>query len=134
MASAAMFDLTGSVALVTGGNGGIGRGIARALAAAGASVAIFGRNVAKNQAVLGELQASGRPAMASVVDLADRAALAPAVAHVERTFGAVDVLVNNAGIVNLSFGCCRKIRWTGAGSSRRSSTPCSCCQSWSRKP
>jgi 2-deoxy-D-gluconate 3-dehydrogenase len=99
-----MFDLTGRVALVTGGNGGIGRGIALALAGAGASVAIFGRNAAKNETVLAELKAIGRPCMAAVVDVTQRAALEPAVAAVERTLGPVDILVNNAGIAHISGG------------------------------
>jgi 2-deoxy-D-gluconate 3-dehydrogenase len=53
------FDLSNHVALVTGGNGGIGRGLALGLAQAGAAVAIFGRNQQKNDAVLAELKASG---------------------------------------------------------------------------
>ena len=99
-----MFNLTGRVALVTGGNGGIGRGIALALAGAGASVAIFGRNAAKNASVPAELKGVGRPCMAVVVDVMDRAGLEPAVADVERTLGPVDILVNNAGIAHLSGG------------------------------
>jgi len=98
------FSLAGRVAAVTGGNGGIGRGIALGLARAGAAVAIFGRNAAKNAGVLAELEAIGSPAMAVAVDLTDRAALEPALRSVEAKLGPVDVLVNNAGIVSISGG------------------------------
>jgi 2-dehydro-3-deoxy-D-gluconate 5-dehydrogenase len=61
------FDLTGRVAVVTGGNGGIGRAIALGLAAAGAKVAVLGRNEEKNQRVLSELKALGNPSIGSVL-------------------------------------------------------------------
>jgi 2-dehydro-3-deoxy-D-gluconate 5-dehydrogenase len=93
-----MFDLSGKVSVVTGGNGGIGRGIALGLAEAGAAVAILARNEEKNQAVLGELRALGFASIALRLDVTDRAALAPAMAEVERQLGPVDILVNNAGI------------------------------------
>jgi 2-deoxy-D-gluconate 3-dehydrogenase len=99
-----MFDLRGRVAVVTGGNGGIGRAIALGLAGAGAAVAIFGRNEAKNAAVLEELQVIGTPAMASQVDVTHRDGLEPAFRQVEEQLGPVGILVNNAGIVNLSGG------------------------------
>ena len=99
-----MFDLRGRVAVVTGGNGGIGRAIALGLAGAGASVAIFGRNEAKNAAVLEELKVIGTPVMASQVDVTHRDGLEPAFRQVEERLGPVGILVNNAGVVNLSGG------------------------------
>jgi 2-deoxy-D-gluconate 3-dehydrogenase len=104
MSDSASFDLKGRVAIVTGGNGGIGRGIALGFAQAGAAVAIFGRNEEKNAATLAELEATGAPAMAVKVDVTDREALKPAVDRVEAKLGPVDILVNNAGIVSLSGG------------------------------
>jgi 2-deoxy-D-gluconate 3-dehydrogenase len=104
MNSGNLFDLTARVAIVTGGNGGIGRGIALGFAAAGASVAIIGRNEEKNQQVLGELREIGNPAFAIRVDLSNRNELAPALAQIEGELGPVDILVNNAGIVSLSGG------------------------------
>ena len=104
MNSSQWFDLEGRVAIVTGGNGGIGRAIALGLAGAGAAVAIFGRNDAKNAAVLDELQSIGTQAMALQVDVTDRDGLEPAFRRVEEALGPVDILVNNAGIANLSGG------------------------------
>jgi 2-dehydro-3-deoxy-D-gluconate 5-dehydrogenase len=102
--SRALFDLTGRVAIVTGGNRGIGRAIAIGLAEAGAAIAVFGRNEDKNARVLDELKAIGRPSLAMNVDVTDRARLEPAFVDVARELGAVDILVNNAGHANLSGG------------------------------
>jgi 2-deoxy-D-gluconate 3-dehydrogenase len=93
-----MFNLDGRVAVVTGGNGGIGRGIALGLAAAGAAVAVLARNEDRNEAVLAELIAICRNAIALRLDVTDRATLARAMEQVERELGPVDILVNNAGI------------------------------------
>ena len=98
MAAPEMFNLDGRVAVVTGGNSGIGRGIALGLAAAGAAVAVLARNEERNEAVLAELSAIGRKAITLRLDVTDRAALAPAMEQVERELGPVDILVNNAGI------------------------------------
>jgi 2-dehydro-3-deoxy-D-gluconate 5-dehydrogenase len=100
----ALFDLTGQVAVVTGGNGGIGRGIALGLAEAGAAVAIFGRNDEKNKQVLSELQATGVPSIAVKVDVTNRAGLEPALGRVQSELGRISILVNNAGNVSLSGG------------------------------
>ncbi len=104
MKSPALFDLTGQVAIVTGGNGGIGRSIALGLAEAGAAVAVFGRNEEKNQRVVSELKAIGLPSVAVKVDVTDRAALESALNTVESELGSVSILVNNAGNVSLSGG------------------------------
>jgi 2-dehydro-3-deoxy-D-gluconate 5-dehydrogenase len=98
MASPKMFDLAGRVAVVTGGNGGIGLGIALGLAEAGASVAILARNEEKNRAALEQLKAHNVPTLAHKLDVTRRADLRPAMEAVERTLGPVDILVNNAGI------------------------------------
>jgi 2-dehydro-3-deoxy-D-gluconate 5-dehydrogenase len=93
-----LFDLSGRSALVTGGNGGIGRSIALAFAESGASVAILGRNPAKNKKVLAELEKAGARAIAIEADISDKAQIEPSVARAARELGSVDILVNNAGI------------------------------------
>ncbi|MDB5107682.1 MAG: kduD [Candidatus Binatus sp.] len=101
MAAPKMFDLTGNVAVVTGGNGGIGRGIALGFAEAGASVAILARNEEKNRATLAELEKFGVKAIALKLDVTMRDHLRPAMEAVERELGPVSILVNNAGITVL---------------------------------
>ena len=91
-----LFDLSGRVAVVTGGNGGIGLGMARGLAQAGAAVVISGRNRAKAEAALEELRALGDCAFVEA-DVTDEAACRALVAATVERFGGVDVLVNNAG-------------------------------------
>jgi 2-deoxy-D-gluconate 3-dehydrogenase len=99
-----LFDLSGRVALVTGGNGGIGRSLALGLAGAGASVAIAGRNEDKNARVLDELRAIGNPAVAVPLDVTHRHALEPAFERIESELGPIGILVNNAGVVSISGG------------------------------
>ena len=93
-----LFDLKGKVAIVTGGNGGIGLGIARGLAEAGADIAVVGRNEAKSKAAAAELAGRGVRAIAVVADVTDKAAVAGMVERVKRDLGRIDILVNNAGI------------------------------------
>ncbi|MBF6560234.1 MAG: glucose 1-dehydrogenase [Candidatus Binataceae bacterium] len=96
-----MFDLSGRSAIVTGGNRGLGRAIATALAQAGAAVAIMARDEDKNRAAVAELEALGARAVAIRVDLTDRPALKPAFDAAESALGPVDILVNNAGFAIL---------------------------------
>jgi 2-dehydro-3-deoxy-D-gluconate 5-dehydrogenase len=100
-ASRKLFDLSGRVAVVTGGNRGLGKAIALALADAGAAVAIMARDEAKNAEALAELKAAGATALALRVDLIKRADLKPAMNEVERVLGPVDILVNNAAFAIL---------------------------------
>jgi 2-deoxy-D-gluconate 3-dehydrogenase len=92
-----MFDLTGRVALVTGGNGGIGLGMATGLAKAGATVMVAGRNAAKNEAAVAGLRALGAKAESIAVDVTDPASIAAMVEETARRLGRLDILVNNAG-------------------------------------
>ncbi len=96
-----LFDLSGRVAIVTGGNRGIGRAIALALADAGAAVAVMARDEKKNAEAMAELKAAGAKAIAIRTDLTRRAELRPAFDAVERTLGPVDILVNNAAVAIL---------------------------------
>jgi 3-oxoacyl-[acyl-carrier protein] reductase len=86
------------VALVTGGSQGIGRACALVLAEAGADVAVCGRNVEKLNAVVQELQASGRRALALTVDVIDPVQVKAAFAECVKELGKLDILVNNAGV------------------------------------
>ncbi len=93
-----LFDLSGKVAIVTGGNGGIGLGMARGLAEAGADIAVVGRNEAKSTAAAAELRACGVKAIAVTADVTDKADVAAMVERVAKELGRIDILVNNAGI------------------------------------
>lgn len=92
------FDLSGKVALVTGGNGGIGLGMAQALAEAGANVAIWGTNGNKNAAAKEKLLAYGIEAEAYVCDVSDRAAVDAAMTQILKRFGRLDGCFANAGV------------------------------------
>ncbi len=92
------FDLAGKVALVTGGNGGIGYGMAEALAQAGASVAIWGSNPEKTGAAESRLKAHGGEVLALVVDVADEAQVVDGMARTAAWKGRLDTVIANAGI------------------------------------
>lgn len=92
------FDLTGKVAVITGGNGGIGLGFARAIAQAGAEVSIWGTNPEKNAAAEKELQAISPTASATLCDVSDESAVEEAMAAVIERYGRIDACFPNAGI------------------------------------
>lgn len=92
------FDLGGKVALVTGGNGGIGLGMSRGLARAGARVMIAGRNAEKNAAAVADLSAISVECASLVADLSRESDARSLVPRTLERFGRVDILVNNAGM------------------------------------
>ena len=92
------FDLTGRRALVTGSSGGIGFGLARGLAGAGASLVLNGRNADKLAQAAAALRAEGAIVDEVAFDVSDGAAVTAAVARIERDIGPIDILVNNAGM------------------------------------
>lgn len=93
-----LFDLTGKVAIITGGNGGIGLGMGRGLARAGASIVVAARNSEKSAAAVEELLALGAPkAIAVSVDVTDGDSARQMAATVVEQLGGIDVLINNAG-------------------------------------
>ena len=92
------FDLTGKVALVTGGNGGIGLGFAEAMAQAGADICIWGTNADKNAAAKERLDKTGRRIQALRCDVSDEAAVEAAFAETLKEFGRVDGCFANAGV------------------------------------
>ncbi|MBY8863581.1 SDR family oxidoreductase [Nocardia sp. CA2R105] len=98
--SAHPLDLTGHVALVTGGNSGIGLGMADGLARAGADVCIWGRSPDKNKAAVEQLLAHGRRAVAYEVDIADEAAVVSGFARLVDEFARLDSCFANAALAN----------------------------------
>jgi hypothetical protein len=92
------FDLTGKVALVTGGNSGIGLGMAEAIAQAGADIVIWGTNAEKNAAAKAQLDKTGRKIVALQCDVGDEAAVEAAFAQTLDAVGRVDGCFANAGV------------------------------------
>ncbi len=93
-----IFDLTGRVAVITGGNGGIGLGMARGLARAGANIAVVARNEEKSARAVQSLQDMDVQAQAFQVDVTDVDAVSNMVDAVTKAFGGIHILINNAGI------------------------------------
>jgi 2-deoxy-D-gluconate 3-dehydrogenase len=92
-----LFDLKGRVAIVTGGNGGIGLGMAEGLAQAGATVMLAGRNAKKAEAALATLRKTGSKAEFCAADVTKEADCQTLVKKTSDAFGRVDILINNAG-------------------------------------
>jgi len=93
-----LWDLQGMVAIVTGGNGGIGLGMAEGLSAAGATVVIAARNADKSAGAVESILATGGKASAIAVDVTDEADCQAMVASTLNGYGRLDILINNAGI------------------------------------
>lgn len=92
------FDLAGKVAVVTGGNGGIGLGIAVGLAQAGANIVVAARNEEKTKEALQQIQQTGSEGLGLTTDVTDEDSVASMIDETVKKFGRLDILVNNAGI------------------------------------
>ncbi|MBK8131757.1 MAG: SDR family NAD(P)-dependent oxidoreductase [Gammaproteobacteria bacterium] len=92
------FDLTGKVAIITGGNGGLGLGIAKGLASVGAKVAVVGRNQDKINNAVEQLQAEGADALGIQCDVSREDDVNRMVKETVARFGRIDILFNNAAI------------------------------------
>ena len=98
MASNQLFDLSGKVALVTGGNGGLGLAMALGLAEAGANIVVAARNMDKTASALNEIRSKGVQAEGVQVDVTQEAEIQRMVAKTVDAMGRVDILINNAGV------------------------------------
>lgn len=94
-----MFDLSGKIAIVTGGSQGIGFAMAKGLASAGATVIITNRRAAEGQNAAESLKQEGLSVVAIPADVSDMSSVAAMVSRVIKDFGRIDILVNNAGII-----------------------------------
>ena len=94
-----IFDLSGKVAIVTGGNQGIGFGIAKGLASVGVTVVIANRRAAEGQNAAGSLKKEGLNAVAIPTDVSSKSSVASLVSKVVSDFGKIDILVNNAAVI-----------------------------------
>ncbi len=92
------FDLTGKVALVTGGNGGIGFGMVEAMAQAGSDIVIWGSNAAKNAAAEEKLKPTGVRVLTQLINVADENAVAAGMTEAIAKMGRIDTVIANAGI------------------------------------
>ena len=93
-----LFDLSGRVAVITGGNGGIGLGMAKGMATAGATIVVAGRDAAKNSAAVKELKDAGAEASAIPVDVLKEESCRALIDQTVKAHGRLDILVNNAGM------------------------------------
>jgi 3-oxoacyl-[acyl-carrier protein] reductase len=96
--AATLFDLTGEVALVTGASSGLGRRFAEVLAASGAKVAVAARRKDRLDALVASIKDAGGEAMAIEADVSDRPGVVAMMDRAQAAFGAVTVMVNNAGV------------------------------------